>query len=227
MLVIRLARTGRKKRPNYRVVVAEKSAPIKGRFLEVLGHYDPRTKELVIDEDKAKQRLAAGAQPSETAEALLEKAGILKRAKVSDKHRRPTRQKKNPVEETAAPAAAAPASNGAAQGDEAADSTEGPAPSDDDTPAVEPAASDGPGETTANPPDTTEEADTDREGDQPAAPSSSDPAAPGDDTVGVDQPTDDTTDATQPVEENIEAAAASDSDEAETEKTDSSEGNKS
>ena len=155
MLVIRLSRTGRKKRPHYRMVVAEKSAPIKGRHIEVLGHYDPRTKDLVIDADAAKARLAAGAQPSETAAALLEREGILKRDKITDKNRRPTRTKKNPAEE-AAPAAAA---EGEDAGEEAA-TEEAPADTTpEETPAEEASAPDD----APNQPDTTEEADTDRE----------------------------------------------------------------
>ena len=97
MLVIRLSRTGRTKRPHYRVVVAEKSAAVKGRYLEVLGHFDPRTKELKIDEERTKLRLSKGAQPSETAEMLLEKAGVLKRDKLKDAHRRPTRKKRKDI----------------------------------------------------------------------------------------------------------------------------------
>lgn len=94
MLVIRLSRTGRKKQPYYRVVVAEKSAPIKGRLIEVLGHFNPRTKELEIDVERAKERVKNGAQPSETAEALLEKAGVLKRGAITEQNRRPERKSK-------------------------------------------------------------------------------------------------------------------------------------
>lgn len=94
MLVIRLSRTGRKKQPYYRVVVAEKSAPIKGRLIEVLGHFNPRTKELEIDVERAKARVKDGAQPSETAEFLLEKAGVLKREAITEKNRRPEQKSK-------------------------------------------------------------------------------------------------------------------------------------
>ncbi len=90
MLVIRLSRTGRKKQPNYRVVVAEKSAPIKGRFVEVLGHFNPRTKEVVIDVDRAKARLAQGAQPSETAAMLLGREGRVD-ARQAQRRASPTR----------------------------------------------------------------------------------------------------------------------------------------
>ena len=107
MLVIRLSRTGRKKQPYYRLVVAEKSAPIKGRHIEVIGNYNPRTKDLQVDVEKAKARLANGAQPSETAEALLEKAGVLKRDKITEKNRRPERKPKKEAEPEEAPKAEA------------------------------------------------------------------------------------------------------------------------
>lgn len=108
MLVIRLSRTGRKKQPYYRVVVADKRSAVKTSAIEVLGHYNPRTKELKLDADRAKARLADGAQPSETAEALLEKAGILKRDAITEKNRRPERQKRKAAEpEGAAPTAKA------------------------------------------------------------------------------------------------------------------------
>ncbi len=100
MLVIRLSRTGRKKQPSYRVVVAEHSAPIKGQVIEVLGHYNPRTKELKVDVEQAKKRLAHGAQPSQTAEALLAKAGVLTRPKII---RRPTKNKKQKEEKMETP----------------------------------------------------------------------------------------------------------------------------
>lgn len=106
MLVIRLSRTGRKKQPYYRVVVAEKSAPIKGRSVEVLGHFNPRTKELVIDNERAKKRLDDGAQPSQTAEALLEKAGVLKRGKiVRTPERKPRKELKAEAEAGEKPSA--------------------------------------------------------------------------------------------------------------------------
>ncbi len=127
MLVIRLSRTGRKKQPYYRVVVAEKSAPIKGRLVEVLGHFNPRTKDLKIDVDRAKARVAAGAQPSETAEALLEKAGVLKRSAITEKNRRPGRKKRKEIKAEAAGDGAAPAAAAPADSDAAAQSDDTPA----------------------------------------------------------------------------------------------------
>ncbi len=145
MLVIRLSRTGRKKQPNYRVVVAEKSAPIKGRFIEILGHYNPRTKALEINVERAKAVVANGAQPSETAEALLEKAGVLQRQPITDTNRRPTREKRTQADaEAAAPAApkdapAAEASSSESAPD-ASEPTDSAATAKEDTPDVETAA---------------------------------------------------------------------------------------
>lgn len=76
---IRLRRVGRKKIPIYRIVVAEGTAPRDGRFIEVLGTYDPRARDdrqVTLDTEKAKAWLAKGATPSETVGALLKKAGV-------------------------------------------------------------------------------------------------------------------------------------------------------
>ena len=71
MLVIRLARTGRAKYPTYRIVAAESARAATGKFVEVLGHYNPHTKELVIKQDEVKKHLSNGAQPSNTVAKLL------------------------------------------------------------------------------------------------------------------------------------------------------------
>jgi small subunit ribosomal protein S16 len=78
LLRIRLRRTGKKKQPHYRVVVADQRAPRDGDFVEVLGHYNPRTEPttLVLDEDRVKHWLSVGAQPSETVHRMLHKAGL-------------------------------------------------------------------------------------------------------------------------------------------------------
>ena len=78
MLRIRLRRTGKKKQPQYRVVVADQRAPRDGDFVEVLGHYNPRTEPstLVLKEDRVKHWLSVGAQPSETVHRMLHKAGL-------------------------------------------------------------------------------------------------------------------------------------------------------
>ena len=77
---IRLRRMGAKKAPFYRIVVADSRYPRDGRFIEEVGYYDP-TKEpsvIKIDEEKAKTRLANGAQPTDTVKALLKIQGIVK-----------------------------------------------------------------------------------------------------------------------------------------------------
>ncbi len=78
MLRIRLRRVGKKKRPAYRVVVADSRAPRDGAFVDILGLYDPLTDPPTInlDEDKTRAWLRKGAQPSETAAKLLKRKGI-------------------------------------------------------------------------------------------------------------------------------------------------------
>ncbi|MDP6605120.1 MAG: 30S ribosomal protein S16 [Dehalococcoidia bacterium] len=79
MLRIRLRRTGKKKQPSYRVVVADQRAPRDGAFVEIIGHYNPRTdpKTLVLKEDRVKHWLSIGAQPSETVHRLLLGEGLI------------------------------------------------------------------------------------------------------------------------------------------------------
>jgi small subunit ribosomal protein S16 len=76
---IRLRRMGAKKRPSYRLVVANSTAPRDGRFIETLGYYDPLTDPATVrvDEEKALLWLSRGAQPSDTAAYLLKQQGIL------------------------------------------------------------------------------------------------------------------------------------------------------
>lgn len=74
---IRLARMGTKKKPFYRVVVADSEAPRDGRFIEQVGYYDP-TKEpalIKLDSDKIDQWMMRGAQPTQIVSQLLKKAG--------------------------------------------------------------------------------------------------------------------------------------------------------
>jgi small subunit ribosomal protein S16 len=76
MLSIRLRRTGSTKRPYYRVVVADSREPRDGRFVEVLGHYDPRRDPAVvkIDADRAQYWIGKGARASDTVRSLLKKS---------------------------------------------------------------------------------------------------------------------------------------------------------
>jgi small subunit ribosomal protein S16 len=79
VIKLRLRRMGAKKQPSYRIVAAESSKPRDGRFIEIVGHYDPKTDPytLRVDEERAKYWLDHGAQPTETVRALLVKSGIL------------------------------------------------------------------------------------------------------------------------------------------------------
>lgn len=80
---IRLQRAGRKKRPVYRVVVADQRANRDGKFIERLGLYDPvpNPSVIVINEERALYWLRQGAQPSDTARSLLRKTGVWSRFK--------------------------------------------------------------------------------------------------------------------------------------------------
>lgn len=77
---IRLTRVGRSKSPAYRVVVADSHMKRDGRFIEILGHYQPLSAEtkVEIDNDRALYWLKVGAQPSDTVRSIMRKAGILK-----------------------------------------------------------------------------------------------------------------------------------------------------
>ena len=76
---IRLRRMGAKKAPVYRVVVADSRSPRDGRFIEELGYYDPTKEPTVfnVDNDKVKQWMANGAQPTDTVKVLLKKNGVI------------------------------------------------------------------------------------------------------------------------------------------------------
>jgi small subunit ribosomal protein S16 len=79
---IRLRRVGRKKLPIYRIVVAEKTAPRDGRFIDVIGTYAPKAKveaeQITVDAEKARAWLDKGATASETVNSLLRKAGLFR-----------------------------------------------------------------------------------------------------------------------------------------------------
>ena len=70
-------RMGKTKQPTYRVVAADSRSPRNGRFIEIVGHYNPRTEpsEITIDNDKAVKWLMEGAQPTERVRKLLEISG--------------------------------------------------------------------------------------------------------------------------------------------------------
>jgi small subunit ribosomal protein S16 len=120
-LKIRLSRGGAKKRPFYRVVVADSRMPRDGRFIERLGTFDPlKAKDaadrLVLDAEKAKAWMAKGAQPTDRVARLLDGLGVMKREARNNPQKA---QPKKKAQERAAAAAAAGEAAAAAAGSEA------------------------------------------------------------------------------------------------------------
>lgn len=83
MVRIRLRRVGQKHQPMYRIVVADSESPRDGRFLEIIGFYNPRTEPSTIEvkEDRLYDWMSKGAQPSESVSSLLRRVGALDRFK--------------------------------------------------------------------------------------------------------------------------------------------------
>lgn len=79
MLKIRLRRTGARKKPSYRIVVAESTAPRDGKYVEIIGTYDPLTEPatIKIDGDRAKHWIGVGAQPTERVVKLMAREGLV------------------------------------------------------------------------------------------------------------------------------------------------------
>jgi small subunit ribosomal protein S16 len=79
MVKIRLRRTGSKGRPHYRVVVTDSRSPRDGRFIEIVGHYNPRTDPVTfkVQEDRVLHWLSVGAQPTDPVKRLLNNMGTL------------------------------------------------------------------------------------------------------------------------------------------------------
>lgn len=120
-LKIRLARGGAKKRPYYRIVVADARSPRDGRFIDRLGSYDPlKAKDdparITLDVEKAKEWLAKGAQPTDRVLRFLDQAGVTTRpARSNPKKAEPGKKAQERAAERAerAAAAAAPAEEAA------------------------------------------------------------------------------------------------------------------
>ncbi len=81
MVRIRLRRVGLKGQPSYRIVAADKESPRDGRFLEILGFYNPRTEPTTIqvNEERVYDWMSKGAQPSDSVEQIFKTAGVLDR----------------------------------------------------------------------------------------------------------------------------------------------------
>ena len=86
MVRLRLRRMGAKKAPFYRVVAADATSPRDGRFIEVLGHYNPTKDPQIIElkEDRIRYWLGVGAQPSDTVRSLFRQKGLLKQNRDED-----------------------------------------------------------------------------------------------------------------------------------------------
>lgn len=165
---IRLARAGAKKAPFYRIVVADSRSPRDGRFIEILGRYNPRTQPstVVLDVDKAEAWIAKGAELSETAAKLLKIAKTpAEAAEAPKKETKPSKKSQAKAEadakakaeakakaaEEAAKPAEAPAEEPAAE--EPAQEPAAEAPVEEETPAEEapaeePAAEEAPADET-------------------------------------------------------------------------------
>ena len=100
MLKIRLQRAGRKREYSYRLVVAEHTAPVKGRFVEKLGYYKPteNSKALSVNQDRIDYWISVGAKPSETVARLLAKEGKKEMEKYFRVHEHKRAPKKAPEE---------------------------------------------------------------------------------------------------------------------------------
>lgn len=94
---MRLTRLGDKKSPTYRIVVVDSRKARDGEYIDKIGHYNPTTTpaEIVIDNDKAKDWLSKGVQPTETVRALLLNAGVIEKTdKLSPSKTNPKKKKK-------------------------------------------------------------------------------------------------------------------------------------
>ncbi|MAF20537.1 MAG: 30S ribosomal protein S16 [Parcubacteria group bacterium] len=86
MLIIRLTRTGKKNAPKFRVVLIKKTAPPKsGKFSEILGSYNPRSKEISLNKERIQYWLSQGVPTSETVHNLLVAQGVIKGPKIKKK----------------------------------------------------------------------------------------------------------------------------------------------
>ena len=105
-LSIRLTRGGAKKRPYYRIVVADSRAPRDGRFIERLGYFNPllpkdKTERLKFDLEKTKAWIAKGATPSDRVMRFLDEAGVAKREKRNNPERAIPRKQRKAMKEEA------------------------------------------------------------------------------------------------------------------------------
>ena len=149
-LKIRLSRGGSKKRPFYRIVVAEASAPRDGRYVERVGHYNPMVakdndQRLVVNAERITHWLGLGAQPTERVQKLLSTVSLAEPVKMREQPKKAAPGKKRAEREAEAAEAAAAAAAEAAEAEAAAAPAE-EAPAESDAPAEEASAEDAPAE---------------------------------------------------------------------------------
>ncbi|CAM8649428.1 MULTISPECIES: 30S ribosomal protein S16 [Sphingobium] len=142
---IRLSRGGSKKRPYYRIVVADSRAPRDGKFIERIGSYNPvlpkgDEKRVVLDVERAKHWVAAGAQATDRVARFLDAAGVKERiVRNNPKKAEPGQKAKDRAEDRATKAAEAAEAAEAAKA-AAAEAAAAPAPAAEEAPAAEVAA---------------------------------------------------------------------------------------
>jgi small subunit ribosomal protein S16 len=142
---IRLSRGGSKKRPYYRIVVADSRAPRDGKFIERIGSYNPvlpkgDEKRVVLDIDRAKHWVEAGAQPTDRVARFLDAAGVKERKVRNNPNKaEPGQKAKDRAEDRATKAAEAAEAAEAAKA-AAAEAAAAPAPAAEEAPAEEAAA---------------------------------------------------------------------------------------
>ena len=146
-LKIRLSRGGSKKRPFYRIVVAEASAPRDGRYVERVGHYNPMVakdsdQRLVVNGERITHWLGLGAQPTERVQKLLSTVSLAEPVKLREQPKKSAPGKKRAEREAEAAEAAAAAAE-AAEAEAAAPAEEAPA---EEAPAEEASAEEAPAE---------------------------------------------------------------------------------
>jgi small subunit ribosomal protein S16 len=130
MLVIRLQRTGRKGHAQFRVVVQDsRRTPTSGRVVAALGSYNPHSKAIILDKEKAAKYLSNGAQPSDRVVRLLQAEGVKLPSWVKvavpkeGKLRNPEKLRRNQPAEEAAPVEETPAEEPAAEAEASAEET--------------------------------------------------------------------------------------------------------
>ena len=150
-LKIRLARGGAKKRPFYRIVIAEASAPRDGRYVERVGTYNPMVpkdheQRLTLKSERITYWLGQGAQPTERVQKMLAGAGLTEAPVIREQPKKSAPGKKRAEREAEEAAAAADAAEAAAAEESAAAADEAPA---EEAPAEEAAAEEAPAEEAA------------------------------------------------------------------------------